>query len=170
MMDVEKVQRIGKLAKELLQHGMATDSDEALRLADSMVNKKKDFSDMQNLVLGVKPGEERAPDVSAGSFAGGDAAAISMMVKDTSAVKELQSQVGKHKDAIIELQEQMRLMVDEFNKLRTAPQRQQVILEKEKDKPQTSLKPEEVKPHPRAGGWSPGDISIEKFFYAGPPK
>ncbi|MBI1970323.1 hypothetical protein HYS47_01105 [Candidatus Woesearchaeota archaeon] len=171
MMDVDMVQRVGKLAQELLQHGMASDKEEALRLADSYLNKKKDLSDIQRQIAG-KPAQEpqESHTVSMSSSA---STVPPFLQQEQSTELKLQlskttTQLEKHRLAIVELQEQMKLMADEIGRLKTAPQK--TYLEKEKEKPQTTLKTEETKQNPRVGGWQPGDISIEKYFYSGPPK
>src|SRR3989344_5356280 len=110
MMDVDMVQKVGKLAQELLQHGMASDKEEALRLADSYLNKKKDLSEIQRQIAG-KPVQEpqESPTVSTISSA---STVPPFLQQEQSTELKLQlskttTQLERHRLAIVELQEQM---------------------------------------------------------------
>ena len=58
-MDIEKLQKISSLAKELHSRGMASDINEATRMADSMLDKERGLSHIQDTLAGV-PFDEHA--------------------------------------------------------------------------------------------------------------
>ncbi|MBI2147575.1 hypothetical protein HYU19_03790 [Candidatus Woesearchaeota archaeon] len=177
-MDVDTLQKVNRLAKDLLQHGMAGDTDEALRMADSMVSKKKEFTQMTAQIRGTavagttnsEPALVPADPPAASSSSTSSPSALSSDLH-TGLKKELDKandQIEKQRLAIAELQEYMKQVVDELNRLKSSPQK--TYIEKEREEPQTKLKKEAPQPHARVGDWKPGDISIEKYFYSGPSK
>lgn len=165
-MDIESMQKINRLAKELVQHGIFSDTEEATKQAEMMINKgDKSISDVMKL-----------GDLGAGSGTAGEKGE-SYRNNDTedlaADLRMLATQLKEQARAINGLKEQLDGLRQEMSKLKTMREQRPVML-KEPLQEQTHLKKEDVKkpePHPRVGLYEPGDsISVEKFFYSGPPK
>jgi len=162
-MDVERLQKINRLAQELMSHGMAADMNEAVKQADDMISSRQEVSQ----VMDIKSSET---------------ASVEQKENDNDmklALRKLNYQLSEQNKVIAELKGNLQILADEVTALRNrkvpAP-----VIEKPKEEPQTQLrqqsaqssaeKNKEAGSHARTGGYSPDDVSIEKYFYSGPPK
>ena len=169
VLDAEKIQKIGKLASELLSHGRATDIQDAMRQAEAMLGS-----------TGAIPPNERTPvpDPSPHLGAATNAPAQAAKQQDPEydfKLMKLQRQMDQQKEMLMALRttlagfaSKIDNVIGKINKLEQ--QQKPIILEKPKAQPQTTLKPEPKQPHARSGGYSPGDssVSVENIFYSGP--
>lgn len=156
-MDIEKMQKINKMARELVQHGVVSDMQEASKQAELMINRgDKGIADVMN----IEQKEERSPEAKQKR----DGVEVELRM--------LKSQLNEQTKTIRGLADQLEQIKQDMGKLK-GMREQKPIMVKEPQKEQTELKKEEVKkaePHPKVGKYDPDDVSIEKFFYSGPPK
>lgn len=160
-MDAEKIQKIGKLASELLSHGRAPDIQSAMQQAEQILAK--------NINVPLSPNQEQGESMQP------TANPLQEEPEHVTQIRRLQRELENQKRTITELRSTIASMASKFDnvlsKLNKIEQKQKpVVLEKKEEKPQTQLKTEEKKPNPRSGGWAPGDVAIENIFYSGPPK
>lgn len=164
-MDIENMQKINRLAKELFQHGVAPDMEEATKQAELMINRgDKSISDVMNVESRFNP--SKSPEEEHGSRS------VSLKEELNAQLRMMASQINEQSRAIKVLMEQLEGIKLEMSQLKTAAKEQPVMLKMPYNE-QTHLKKDEVKkpaPHPRVGNYESSDVSIEKFFYAGPPK
>lgn len=159
-MDVEQMQKINRLAKELMQHGIAPDMEEATKQAELMINRgDSSISDV------IRPGRIiKGPEESPAKQAYNDEVA--------SELRKLSTQLSEQSRVIKALKEQLESVKEEMGRLKAMKVQQPVMIKQPFDE-QAHLRKEEVKkeePHPRVGSYDSEDVSIEKFFYSGPPK
>jgi len=171
MISTDKYQKIGKLASDLLAHGMAKDTLEATKLAEQMLTKSQSFTPEGNM----NPHPNQPAQQS--NWSSQQQAASPETAKE---IEDLKFMVRKINYAFDEQTKQMNEIIAYIKKVEddlknvkntvNAPKPRTMILEKEREVPQTHLQKEEQKSHPRSGDWKPGDVLIEKMFYAGPKK
>lgn len=160
---IEDIKKINALAKELLQHNIVTTQDEAVVKAREMIVKKSGPATVQN---------EEYIDLSRASVQQQPNHA-SEEWKDAMAKNNeyLVIELKNIKNAVAMITQEMQSLRTELVSLKQRPQQQpqpQVI-------PQQTVQVTEVKtqsqqptqPHPRAGNYTPADVSVEKFFYFG---
>jgi len=168
VMDVERIQKVGKLAQELVSHGMADDMQQALKQAEDMLTKTT--------------GDE-IPQT-------GSINTASVVPKDQEEyqlkIRKLLYQMNKHTEEISNLKEQIFQITKDLGDMKKTKH----IIAKPCNNEQTELKttqPEtnpvqESRPaqavqqnnvnsgngnHARTGAYSSNDVSIEKYFYCG---
>ncbi|PIN87003.1 hypothetical protein COV19_02320 [Candidatus Woesearchaeota archaeon CG10_big_fil_rev_8_21_14_0_10_44_13] len=164
-MDVEQMQKINKLARELMQHGIAPDMEEATKQAELMINKGDNSISEVIRPNSTKRPEERQQVQQREERSDNEGAVIMEL-------RKLATQLGEQSRTIKSLKEQLDGVKDEMGKLKAMKTHQPVMI-KQPFEEQVHLKKEEVKkdePHPRVGAYASEDVSIEKFFYSGPPK
>ncbi len=150
-MDIEKIQRINKLAKELYDRHMAEDMIEAAKMAENFIEKKQDS---------MPKYEEEHKD---------------FLNEINLNVRRLTAKIGEQADAINKLKEELERVNKEIHTIKTA-RPSNVVLEKSYSQPQTTLKVSENvssessprEPHAKVGRYNPEDVSVEKMFYSGP--
>lgn len=143
-MDVDQIQKVNELAREMLKHRIASSMDEAVKQAEEVLSKKKDASKIREE---VEKDEEKRREM-------------------TSEVRRLKAKIEEQAKKIEELEGKLKhanSKITELELRKTTP-----FIEKERAEPQTRLVKEEKKPHPKSGGYNPEDVSIEKMFYSGP--
>lgn len=179
-MDVERIQKINKLALDLMRQGLASDRDDAVVQAEKIFRAKDgEYSSIRDRMQG---GPEPQREVSAASLAltlnnqqSGAADLHPEKVKD---ILQQNSQFLVKK--ITEFQEQMQAMRKELDMLKqlrmSAPQQAQVsnvppkLGEISANNPDIQRGPSpqaSASNHPRTGNFKAEEISIEKFFYMG---
>ncbi len=165
VMDVERVQKIGKLAQELVSHGMAEDISEATKQAEQMMGKTNESI--------PTPGYSSTASLSPTS---------TMVVDDNELMIKLRKmnyQMNEQATEIKNLKEQLFHVTKDLTEMKNTKH----IIEKPCDKPQTVLSSEAEQPaaaqtqpsnpsnsrgsHARTGDYKPGDVSVEKYFYCG---
>lgn len=151
-MDIDKVQKINQLAKELMDHHMAESREEAVAKAEKMLSGKE----MTELEEKMKPLEESP-------------------IHEDTLIRKLSRTIEEHTLKI----EQLRRAITELeNKLESMSRQQiqrpqvsneHILTEAQRPDKQMAFTKEatEKKEHPRSGNYEPGDVSIEKIFYAG---
>lgn len=177
-MDVERIQKINKLALDLMRQGLASDRDDAVVQAEKIFRSKDgEYSSIRERMQG---GPEPLQPTSAASLAltpnnqqSGSADLHPEKVKD---ILHQNSQFLAKK--ISEFQEQMQAMRKELDMLKqlrmSQPQQQNSAPPKLGEIPAHNPDIQRGQPaqasatnHPRTGNFKAEEISIEKFFYMG---
>ena len=160
-MNIEKMQKINDLAKHLVDRGVYGDLTEATRQAEVMLNKGDEgISSVFGTEQRIISEQARAPSQP------------SMHDDDLRIqLRKLSYQANEQAKIIEDLKSQLRSIISDINHIKLNP-RSGPILERHSGSDQTMLSKEatEKKPHARSGNYESNDVSIEKFFYAGPPK
>ena len=160
-MDIEKMQKINDLARQLVDRGVYSDLTEATRQAEVMLNKGDEgISSVFGTEQRIISEQARAPSQP------------SMHDDDLRIqLRKLSYQANEQAKIIEDLKSQLRSIISDINHIKLNP-RSGPILERHSGSDQTMLSKEatEKKPHARSGNYESDDVSIEKFFYAGPPK
>ena len=147
--DVNKLQKINKLALELKEKQMASSMDEAVSMAEKMIRNDKEVSCLQSNTQVQK--EEST--------------------EDSLKFRKVNYKLKEHEELLIAIQNKMNEMITEINNLQKqkkssspvqVPEEKQTVF-KEKDKQKT-------KPTNRSGDYTPGDVDINEFFYSGSKK
>ncbi|HLD79811.1 MAG TPA: hypothetical protein VJA18_04595 [Candidatus Nanoarchaeia archaeon] len=179
-MDVERIQKINKLALDLMRQGLAVDRDDAVVQAEKVFRAKDgEYSSIRERMQATEPQRE----VSAASIAltqnnqqSGAADLHPEKVKD---ILQQNSQFLVKK--ITEFQEQIQAMRKELDMMKqlrmSAPQQQNSVSsappklgEIPANNPDIQRGPStqaSASNHPRTGNFKAEEISIEKFFYMG---
>lgn len=174
-MDIERMQKINNLARELVQRGMAEDMMEATKQAESIINKndpsisnvmRVDSRNMNASSMSSTRKEERQmqPQMNA-----------EQEEEIRLQLRKLTNQLNEQSKLISDLKLNIINVINEINRMKIEP-RKPAVIERPKlagsDHDQTVLSKDatEVKPHARTGNYNTEDVSIEKFFYAGPPR
>lgn len=144
IMDIDKIQKINEMARELLKHGIVSSMDDAVKQAEECVSKKTEASQLRT---DVESDNEKKHSMSL-------------------EINRLKSKISEQARKIDELEGMLKKANEKITDLEL--RKSSTIMEKDKSQPQTRLVPEEKKPHPRSGNFVPGDVSIEKIFYSGP--
>ena len=148
-MDVEKLQKINALARELLQHKMASSMDDAVKMAEEQLRGKPIVSEIRQTMEPPKPVQEPQKEASSDE------------------VKRLMKKVDEHASVIDSMSKKMNEMISEINNLQSELKRVKTIQVPE-GKEQSKLRPPEKKEaHAKVGIYNPDDVSIEKMFYFG---
>lgn len=164
VMDVERVQKVSKLAEELISHGMAEDMTSATKQAEQIMGKTSASIPM--------PEKTETASLSPNNATEGD---NEMMLK----MRKMTYQMNEQATEIKSLKEQLFQITKDLTELRE----KRHIIEKNCEKPQTKLHEEPKEPkqsqecppaekqeqcsHARTGGYNPKDVSVEKYFYCG---
>jgi len=166
-MDIERMKRVNALARELKDHGMASDYDDAYRQAEKMVDSgmempsaKEEVPAAPSTIINDEPKENK------GGFGmiGFDALEFRNMREKLEAMEQQMGMIfTKMNEIITELNRVDKKRTDSPIEIRNPRE----IEEKQREM-QTNLKKQEVEaPHPRSGDYKPSDVSIEKMFYFG---
>ena len=176
MIDVEKMQKVNRLAQELVSHGMATDMDDAFRQADTLINKEQ----------GTIP--QRTPSASPSSSSPQQAEdsnwffALQRLTKQlelqSRTIEELKATISSLQSDVLTVKsmQNMRAM-QAASQVQQAPspsfQTEEPRIEKQVSAPVAQnygrpLLAQKGSGNPRCGVFTSDDVSIEKFFYAGP--
>jgi hypothetical protein len=164
-MDVDKLQKVQRLAQELIDHKIVESMDDAVAQAENIINKKQEVQEVRKEV--EKDTQKLEPEMDV-----------------TLEVKKLQTKISEQAKLMGELRSQLDVMVSDIKSLREeqtnlkeTQQTQKPFLEKSPEKPQTTLVKEEAKEvkeekseegHPKVGEFKSQDVSVEKMFYCGP--
>lgn len=172
-MDVEKIQRINNLARELERQGLANGREDAVAQARKIFNvddsSALDHLQMQNGSLQVKSefSEQKSSDDSTTKRPAltEDKIAEILQKNSTFMVSTIKSFAAK----IEQMEQEIMQMKRKMQELNSRPVAQAVpAAQTTQNVPpiQTSTNPQGGD-HPRSGGYNAGDVSIEKFFYMG---
>ena len=175
-MDVERIQKINKLALDLMKQGLALDRDDAVLQAEKVFRSKdgEEYSSIRERLQATEP--QREPK-SASSVPGQQDDFHPEKIKD---ILQQNSQFLVKK--ITEFQEQMQAMRKEFDafKQRMSQSQQMSSSNTPPKLGEMPVNPQEVQRgpspqasasnHPRTGNFKAEEVSIEKFFYMGNKK
>lgn len=180
-MDVERIQKINKLALDLMRQGLASDRDDAVVQAEKIFRVKDgEYSSIRDRMQATEPQPQR--EVSAASLAltpqtpqaAGAGDLHPEKIKD---IMQQNSQFLVKK--ITEFQEQIQAMrkeLDAFKQQRMVQSPQQVsnappklgeIPANNPDIQRGQSPTASASNHPRSGNYKVEEVSIEKFFYMG---
>lgn len=164
-MSVEDINKINKLAQELLDHGLCASRDDAVKRAEEMLNKK--LADVQSNVPSVNSdGSIKAPD---------DPDYYRNIIERTR--DQIQRDMKSFSEMLTLLASEVDSLKEEIKnlKINSKPIEQENVKEevdKELKEEQTQIVDESKKesnddPHPKRGNFNSDDVSIEKMFYYG---
>jgi hypothetical protein len=174
-MDVDKLQKINKLAMELKNHGMADDMTQAVSQAEQMIRNDGELTSVTSMSdSGVIKIERDSPETSTTSAVNIPGKAPEHELH----VRSLQNQMKRQEETIVEMQQKMNEMIEMMNQLEQKQKSMKVFAS---DSPVTTDNPEHPKverqsqfkepvppkPSPRCGSYNSEDVEIEKFFYYG---
>ena len=169
-MDVEKLQRINTLARELMKHGMAGSMDEAVRMAEEKITGAPEVSNIK---------ETMSDDMIAQTQVSQSADNLAPKEQDMIELRKIKSALDSQANTINNMAGKINEMVTEFNRLNEEINRLKTIQvpsasaapEKKQAKgtqTQFRAQPEEKKEgHARSGNYNSDDVSVEKIFYSG---
>lgn len=162
------MKRINALARELKDHGIVSDFNEAYIQAEKMIeggllDRKIDDSSNINTTNNVQQQPQNnigsaKPTFSNTLGVGIDALEIRNM---NERIKNIETQLGQVFMKINEIIAQINIL--EKRKKESPIE----VKQPEQRDFQAQLKSEKVQPHPRTGDFKPEDVSIEKMFYFG---
>lgn len=188
-MDVELVQKINKLAVDLLNQGMAQNRIEAVKKAEEMLSRdgSKEISDIQ----GANPIQNSVAETAAKMAAEGKAEPA----KPEPGLDELKQIMLKNNDFIVKslksAQEAVAMLQNELTSLKKelaqvkvqavkaaeaaanapAPQPQSTLQEVQEKvaiaKPAPAQPAQSSSNHPRQGKYNPEEVAVDKIFYMG---
>ena len=178
-MDVERIQKINKLALDLMRQGLASDRDDAVVQAEKIFRSKDgEYSSIRDRMQATEPQKESSASLALSPQTAQSASADLHpdKVKDI-LLQNSQFLVKK----ITEFQEQMQAMrkeLDAFKQQRMvqSPQQNSVpagppklgeIPANNPDIQRGQSTPASASNHPRSGNYKVEEVSIEKFFYMG---
>ncbi|MDO8511334.1 MAG: hypothetical protein Q7S55_04150 [Nanoarchaeota archaeon] len=174
-MDVERIQKINKLALDLMRQGLASDRDDAVVQAEKVFHAKDgEYSSIRDRMQATGP----------------SAASLALTPQNGSSVSEdlhpdkvkdiLQQNSQFLVKKITEFQEQMQSMRKELDMIKqlrmSAPQQQNSVssappklgeIPANNDIQRGPSPQASASNHPRTGNYKAEEISIEKFFYMG---
>lgn len=171
-MDVERIQKINKLALDLMKQGLALDRDDAVLQAEKVFRSKdgEEYSSIRERLQATEP--QREPK-SASSVLGQQDDPHPEKIKD---ILQQNSQFLVKK--ITEFQEQMQTLKKEMDVLKQRFSQQGSAVSNAPPKlGEMPVNPQEIQRgpspqasasnHPRSGNYKAEEVSIEKFFYMG---
>jgi SMC interacting uncharacterized protein involved in chromosome segregation len=152
-MSIEDVQKVNKLAQELLNQKIVSSRDEAVRRAQQMLNKE---------IAGNNVASQAAAKPVA--FDDSNLKSLIERLKDNT-----DKQFAAYKNALIALEKEINSLKSKIAELSAKRESvavqnaQQAAASQEQQKPAAQSKP----PHPRMGNYKPEQVAIEKMFYYG---
>lgn len=163
-MEVKNIQKINDLAKELLKHNMASNSDDAIVKATQMINgtKKSEATSTINTNSTNQYQEVAKPN----EF-------------EASKLRKIEYNIGENSTKISQIFSKMNEMIKEINMMQNTINNLKSENESLKKKiaspiaqqvnsDQTQLKEApKQQAHPRSGNFSSEDVAIDKMFYFG---
>jgi hypothetical protein len=173
-MDIEKMQKINRLSKELVEKGIFSDLQEATKQAEVMINKNDNsISHVFGTDRGqpVQSAQITKPSQMNQNFQPQQASNPQEEEDIKQMLRKLSHQASEQAKIISDLKLNVVNIINEINRMKIEP-RKPAIMEKTQGHDQTMLNKEatDVKPHARTGNYNPTDVTIEKFFYSGPPR
>jgi len=156
-MNVTEMQKVNDLSRELMKQGMAASSEDASRMAHSIIGKESTLIDLHEKV--PKPNVE---------------------------MERYERKMGKHMEMLANqmklMAEQIQYLKQDIQRLKSQPAPVQALAQTQPvqqpqsapvqqatqpvQAPQTT-RPEGSKPSSRTGNFKPGDVNIEDYFYCG---
>jgi len=179
-MDVERIQKINKLALDLMRQGLASDRDDAVVQAEKIFRSKDgEYSSIRERMQG---GPEPLQSAASLALTPNTVQAVASADLHPEKVKDILLQNSQFLvKKITEFQEQMQAMRKELDMMKqlrmSQPQQQNAvpagpprlgeIPAHNPDIQRGQPTPASATNHPRTGNFKAEEISIEKFFYMG---
>ncbi len=192
--NIEKIRRINDLSRELIKHGIATNSEDATKQAIDIVNKEDSIKDISYPKMELNPEgmdyqiRQRIEEVTARALKTNN----EQILKELNEIKQHLSTIGSEisilkeqfqqaQNITIQKPEQKPAQRREYeNPLEAVqqqfqqPAQQQIQQPAQQQQPQQqapkqSTRGEGAEPTVRTGNYKPGDkeVQIDKFFYFG---
>ncbi|MFC1753313.1 hypothetical protein ACFL96_07970 [Thermoproteota archaeon] len=167
-MDVDKLQRINNLARELMKHGMAGSMDEAVRIAEEKIQGAPEVSALKD---GVSEDMLSQSQVSQSI----ENPAPAPQVQDDMDMRKIKNALDEQARHMSVMSEKINELISEFNSLQQEINRLKTIQvpakpEEQKTGTQTQFRPqqeEKKEPHAKVGDYKPDDVAVDKIFYYG---
>ena len=152
---IEDIQKINKLAQELLDQGIVEDRTKAVEMAEAILRKR--VASVKDLKEKDISGSQTIPELTLEQLK-----AMFDRSKDV-----LQRQIDFLRKELEKISDELKMIKEKIN----VPIKGQAVLKTERDTA-TSIDADftEKKPHPKVGSFTPEDVSIEKMFYYGDKK
>ena len=162
-MDIEMVQKVNKLAVDLLNQGMVTSRIEAVKKAEEMLSRdgSRILSDMEKAepVQKTVADEPQKPEPDLEELK-------SAMLKNNEyfvkTFKEMQTALSGLSSELAGIKQELHDL-----KKSAAARPPQATLNALQEKVGIAKPAEKAQSHPMQGGFSPEDVSVEKIFYMG---
>ena len=177
MMDVERMKRVNALARELMDHGMVSDYEEAYREAERMIDSGMNSSRLSDEEISVRKysSPEEPPKISNTNVSNTSIGGYGMIGFDALEFRNMKERLDTMEQQMNMVFTKINEIISEINRLDSKRAnspieiRDKKEIEEKQRELQTNLKKQEVEhtPHPRSGDYKPGDVSIEKMFYFG---
>ncbi len=170
-MDVELIQKVNKLALDLLNQGLARDREEATLQAERILQRSKgteEYTQIRERMEQVNNYKEKVDDLSQDKIK-------EILEKNTTFIvtkfKEFQGKFESLEQEIATLKQQLRNQALNVPSASVVGSNSTVSSNNGSSaqvKPgEIFTKPAETKSHPRSGSYTDQDVSIEKYFYMG---
>lgn len=168
-MDVERIQKINNLALDLVKQGLAPDREQAIQQAEKIYEgKTEDYDAIREGMTKVEPEvqaqetrQELQPDLSQDQIK-------DILEQNT---KFLVKKITQFQEQISSMEKEMQTLKSQlaYNKIPSAGQilTKEAVNEEEPASEENPQSKENEEKHPRMGGYSDEDVSVEKFFYMG---
>lgn len=166
-MDVDKLQRINTLARELMKHGMAGSMDEAVKMAEDKIDGSPEVSNIQ---------ETMSDDMITQAQTAASSESPAPKENDSLELRKLRNLIDEQNRTISGISGKINELVTEFNRLEQEINRLKTIQvpsgsDDDKKGTQTQFRPQKTEEkkegHARTGSYTPEDVSVEKMFYSG---
>ena len=162
-MNIDTVQKINKLAVDLLKQGLAKDREDAVRQAEQVFQQHVDYSSVRETMTKIEEDRQPSPRPTAPALS----------TDEIKSILEQNSQFLVQK--IRAFEEQLKALEQQISILKTQQHSHQFsspgvsasgssASHAEKD---TEGGDKKDQGHPRTGSYKDQDVSIEKFFYTG---
>lgn len=164
MSGIETIQKVNKLAQELLNQKIVTSREDAVKKAQEMLNKEIPGNDLQIKESGNRQNIAAADD--------GNLRNLISRQKE-----QMDRQFEGYKNALIGLEKELKNVKAQVQEIamkmagRSATQINQQAPQQQLSQPSQQRPSEERKdPNPRTGSHNPKDVAVEKMFYFGNKK
>lgn len=172
-MDVERIQKINSLAVDLMKQGLAQDREEAVAQAEKIFRSKDDgdYTSLRETMQSARPGS-LALDSKTAAVAATPLGADEVKTILEQNTKFLVSKIREFQDKVAALEKEVSSLRTNIisQRMATVHSPAQVIIKPGGDGiqvPREAAAAPKPQSHPRSGNYTEGDVSIEKFFYAG---
>ncbi|MAF99160.1 MAG: hypothetical protein CMH61_00965 [Nanoarchaeota archaeon] len=168
-MDVQQIQKINTLALDLMKQGLATSKDEAVKQAESLL-EKKDYSSLKDQMEVTEPKVEETekPTVHLNQQTISDIMSRNSEFL-TKTIRDFQEKMQRMEEQMNDLRKQVSQMNPPTQEVVQPKVETQQSLEPETPKVEQPVPQQAVPQSPRqpAPGFNDSDVSVEKMFYMG---
>ncbi|MBI4440905.1 hypothetical protein HY639_01940 [Candidatus Woesearchaeota archaeon] len=164
---VEDIRKINALAEELRKHNIAGSQDEAVVKAREMLVKKTGVATVQNdeYIDLSRPGKEESKPVQDHSWK-------EAMAKNNEYIVNELKNFRTSMETITQEMQALRVELSQLKRQAPVQKAPESVMLAQAETPNGSngnhgQATQATQPHPRAGNYTPNDVSVEKFFYFG---